>query len=1086
MKRFIISTLCLLMLLGLACGFAISLHPSRAFAQSLYNIEDAICFDISFGDITFTDTSYAGYDADGNVINGTHSADNIYVVQQSTTQTSHTVAVGTPTTPVTNKFEIHLKSINIDGPKTTEHHAAPIYVNTNANTVYIILDNNSNNTLTSYAQLFVSATSKTMLSEELRFGHAAIEKEIDTQGTLVVTCEEGHKLHLQGNTKGHNCTANGTCGSLSATANSDAKFNSAGNTRTAAAAAIGSKAEVSAKADKRTTLSSAPTMGKMYNLTIAGGKITAKGATGNSNNIDGVKVYLGGSPGIGVGAGLQQYSIGYAVDNLWITGGHINAIAGDGSAANIGGGYHAGYVRVSIYGGTVNATAQRTAATDIKRGPGIGGGGGGATSNATAGATVRIYGGDITATSQYGAAIGSGAGGNNGIGQTAWVYIYGGKIDARTSKGDGNGAGAAIGSGGSSGKGKGGTANIYIYDGTIFASSELGADIGGGGTQSTQSTGVGGEAIVTISGGNITAMTGGIGGGRAKTGAGGKATLTISGGVINAASVSGGQSVSGNGGNAIVDVSDGTINTGSIGGGRSSTGKIGSAAVTISGGKIHGQIIMDSTNLASGEACFFKMTGGTIDMTKPNNGHTFTFASPNGGVVHIVGASSDGSAIARVDGGVIRNSTAALGGAIYISGGGSALLSGGTIEYCAAESGGAIYVEHGDITITGGTIQHCEATNGGAVYVEGGNVTMDGGTLQHNAAKTNGGAIYLSTSSINANINIFSGSIIHNTAGKHAGAIGANAIGTYKIDVQIGLQECLGTHPHEHTSGTCPVISSNTSSDLGGALCLHGDANALTVDVYCGTLVANIAIRNPGSNTLNQRGGTVTVYAGTISPGIMVGGGIYTDTRIDAEQIILRFWSNFEGGPSDPYLVEVTIGVTVTFPVDTYTWTGHVLSGWATAPDASGLYIPAQGQHTIEDAADGYLDFYAVWDATSSFVIYIPESTPLDGTGVGTVEIDADINYFSIHSNLEVYFNSDFTLTDETGGAHISYKVTSSEFGAYHEIQNGDICATYQYNNKGSKTLHIQLLDTPSYAGTYTDNITFTIVYTEIIPEDED
>ena len=393
-------------------------------ASSLYNIDDAIVFDLSKGKVSFTDTAYSGFGEDGAEKSGDHNESNIYVIMQSNsgTATNNVVSVGTTSTAVTKKFEIHLRNLNIDAPKTVSNHAPAIYVNTDADTVYLILDNGTSSKMQAYAHLFKSIGSdrKGSLDDEAkRFGHAAIEKEIDTKGALVITCENGYKAYLADSTKGHNCSENGDCGYLYAKANAEAALNTSGYTRTAAAAAIGSKAEVSNTSDGRSSLTSAPTMGIMYNLTIAGGRIRAEGGKGNFNKLSAFnskKVYLGGSPGIGVGAGLQQYSIGYEANNLCITGGYIDAVAGDGSSANIGGGYHAGYVTINIHGGTIIATAQLTSEysdseRDMKRGAGIGGGGGGSTSNATAGATVNIYGGDITAYSSYGAAIGAGGGG---------------------------------------------------------------------------------------------------------------------------------------------------------------------------------------------------------------------------------------------------------------------------------------------------------------------------------------------------------------------------------------------------------------------------------------------------------------------------------------------------------------------------------------------------------------------------------------------------------------------------------------------------------------------------------------------------
>ena len=1119
-----------------------------------------IYLDLTYGDIKFTDTTFSGFNSLGEAISGEHKADNVYnIIQTNPSATSNTISVGTSSTPVTTTFEIHLCSINIDAPKTTSNHKAAIYVNTSSDNVYLVVEDGSTNILKAYGKIFTNGNKSALLSESQRFGHAAIEKEINTQGTLIVTCNEGLTAYKNGNTNGHNCSSSGNCGYLEAYSIGEAAFNTSGNTRTSAAAAIGSRGEFSATSDKRTSLTNAPTMGTLYNLVIAGGKIKAVGTKGNANS----DVYLGGSPGIGVGAGFQQYSVGFNAENIRITGGNINAIAGDGSSACIGGGYHAGYVKVNIYGGTINATSKLTNSKDSQRGAGIGGGGGGSTSNATAGATVNIYNGTITATSEYGAAIGAGAGGSKGTAQPAIINIYGGYITASTTKGNGlNGAGAAIGAGGSLGTGYGGKATILIAGGTVNASSELGADIGGGGTNSTEKTGVGGEGIITITGGTITAMSGGIGGGNANAGVGGNATLTISGGTINASKVNGGNSKQNNGGRATVVITNGTINTGSIGGGictESVNGKIGSAEVTISGGKIYGQIIMDSTNLGSGEKCYFKMNGGVIDLTNPNNGFTFNQAQPNGAAVYIVGSGNSTEAIAQMTNGTIKNANASYGGAIYIAGGGSMLMSGGSIESCnAVNNGGAVYIDNGTFTMNGGEIKNCTAQNGGAIYINdglftmadgnfnnnsstnGGSVYVNGGTFEisngqftnnesdyggavyvnngtftvrggefknnlainggaayvsggnidifnglfdGNEAITNGGAIYVNTNSVDVKINVYDGVITNNTAGNHAGAIGANASGNYAIELNIGLESCKGENCDNHSDGTCPVINNNTASRLGGAFCLHGESQKLFVNIYCGSIKGNIAIKNSGSNTLNQGGGHTIVWGGKIDPGIMVGGGIYDDNRVNEEQIYIRFWANYDGGPTDPVIVEVTYGITMVFPVDTYEWAGHELSGWASAPDNSGLYIPANGQYSIQETEDGYLDFYAAWDAVTSYIVYIPETMPIDNqTQAGNMDISAQLNYFKANSTLNIYVNGDFKLTNPSNTHDIWYDIYSSEFGDHTIIGNNEIVATFQYNNHLTKriTSKIKKNQELKYSDIFTDVLTFIVEYAEI------
>ena len=1042
-------------------------------------LEDGlIYFDLSYGNIIFTDTSYIGYDGEGNELSGEHNAANIYYIEQSGSgSTSNTISIGSKSTPVYENFEIHLCGVNIDAPHVVGNHAAAVYVNTDAGEVFIVLEDGSDNILKAYGKIFSNGKGSTWLTESQRFGHAAIEKEVDTEGTLVITCEEGLDAYRADNTDGHDCYYGDSCGTLSAYSIGEGLFKNS-NTRTSAAAAIGSAAEISDVSDKRTKLSGAPTMGTLYNLVIAGGNITAVGAKGNTNS----STYLGGSPGIGVGAGFQQYSIGYALDSLTITGGNIDSVSGDGSAAKIGGGYHAGYVTINIYGGRINATRNNTPSTDLIRGPGIGGGGGGATSNATAGATVNIYGGHITASSVFGAGIGSGGGGTDGIAQAATVNIYDGEIYASTTKGSGNGAGAAIGTGGSTGTGKGGKATVNIYGGYIVASSELGADIGGGGTNSASTTGVGGEGIINISGGEIVAMTGGIGGGNANAGKGGNATLTITGGIINASSVSGGNSKTNNGGNAIVEIEDGIINTGFIGGGDTSseTAYIGSAQVDIHGGEIYGQIIMDSTDLASGSECYFKMDGGTIDMTAPNNGYTFTAAQDNGSVVYIVGGAGSTEAIAQISGGTIKNGSAYDGGAIYIAGGGSMLMSGGTISnFDAINNGGAIYIDGGNFTMTGGLIEDCSAIDGGAIYVVGGNIDMYNGVIDDNFAANNGGAIYATSNTTDILVNIFDGEIINNKAENHAGAIGASVSGDLTVTINIGKEECLGVNPHIHDDEDCPVIANNEADIYGGAFCLHGNHNRLFVNIYCGYIDDNIALRYPGSNTINQEGGKFTIYGGQIDPGVMVGGGIFEDNRTESTTIKVRFWGNYDGAPTEPVIIEATLGITLNFPANTYVNGSHELSGWTNVPNGQAGWVPVGGQYAVYQDEDEYLDYYAVWDAVVSYIVYIPESCDIGDNGIGEVYLSAITSYFKKDSNLQVFINDDFTLVNvENSSDILYYEVRTTEPGVNGVLKNNDLVASWQYNNLIDKILTLMVVDSFT-SGNYNGTITFNVVYSE-------
>jgi hypothetical protein len=87
-------------------------------------------------------------------------------------------------------------------------------------------------------------------------------------------------------------------------------------------------------------------------------------------------------------------------------------------------------------------------------------------------------------------------------------------------------------------------------------------------------------------------------------------------------------------------------------------------------------------------------------------------------------------------------------------------------------------------------------------------------------------------------------------------------------------------------------------------------------------------------------------------------------------------------------------------------------------------------------------------------------------------------------SNLNVFVFGDFLLEGNWGpqGA-IPYELRSSEFGDFNILGNGDIVATFQYNNVISKILSLQLVPiggAPMYCGNYSDIITFTIEYEEV------
>ena len=157
--------------------------------------------------------------------------------------------------------------------------------------------------------------------------------------------------------------------------------------------------------------------------------------------------------------------------------GKLNAIyTFDGTAIGGDSGYNCG--TLNVYGGDVSAASDSGAAI---------GGGFSASNNGGNGGTVNVYGGNVIATSTSGAAIGGGFSIDGTAGNGGIVKVYGGEVSAASD------SGAAIG-GGCSTDGTGGDGStVEIYGGKVSATSTDGAAIGGG--NSTDGTGGDGSTV---------------------------------------------------------------------------------------------------------------------------------------------------------------------------------------------------------------------------------------------------------------------------------------------------------------------------------------------------------------------------------------------------------------------------------------------------------------------------------------------------------------------------------------------------------------------------------------------------------------
>ncbi len=163
--------------------------------------------------------------------------------------------------------------------------------------------------------------------------------------------------------------------------------------------------------------------------------------------------------------------------------------------------------------------------------------------------------------------------------------------------------------------------------------------------------------------------------------------------------------------------------------------------IVLDGGSESGVTAKDKTRIIYSEK-----TGATITLGRNAAlQNASTTGNGNGGAVYLNNASL------IIEGGVIRNCSAANGGAVYKNGtNGCVTFTGGSITRCTATgNGGGVYINGGpaaqsgdSFVMTGGSITRCTAKNGGGVWVHNDRrMSMSGGSISANSASTAGGGI---------------------------------------------------------------------------------------------------------------------------------------------------------------------------------------------------------------------------------------------------------------------------------------------------------------------------------------------------------
>lgn len=218
-----------------------------------------------------------------------------------------------------------------------------------------------------------------------------------------------------------------------------------------------------------------------------------------------------------------------------------------------------------------------------------------------------------------------------------------------------------------------------------------------------------------------------------------------------------------------------------------------------------------------------------------------------------------------IDGGVIANNSAYLGGGVAVYGKNSkAVLTKGSISENTGTvqattkiaSGGGAYIYLGEFTQNGGKIENNKTTknNGGGIYLLGGTYTLNNGTIENNtSAKAGGGAYVSKDNDNNAVFNMTGGKIIDNKAPNSAGGavmlnystfnISGGEISKNTANKYAGGIEC-SPGSYINISGA-PVIKDNISKEeeKNGGVYIDGHPSVGWANVNISELSENADIK---------------------------------------------------------------------------------------------------------------------------------------------------------------------------------------------------------------------------------------------------
>ena len=440
-----------------------------------------------------------------------------------------------------------------------------------------------------------------------------------------------------------------------------------------------------------------------------------------------------------------------------------------------------------------------------------------------------------------------------------------------------------------------------------------------------------------------------------------------------------------------------------------------------------------------------------------------------------------------MSGGSLSYCSAVNGGAVYVfvndNSQDSFTMSGtASITGCtASENGGAVCVAGGSAGMSGGSISSCTATgNGGAVSVTGGDFNMTAGTIQSSVSGNFGGAVYVE----DGNLDIFSGTVTQNTA------VDGGAVCVLEGNVTIGKEGCDGTeNNHSH-----PITTGNSATRYGGAFSVSGG----TLDIYCGQVTGNTADKYPNTASIYQNGGSITIHNGVDENSIssseitIIGANTgYEDKR--RTSFLVTLYPTPDTPDSQVYKFQVvnppqnSLKLSETL-IPAYSWEiiggkpddGYII-GWSTSKDTtkdnrnSQNFIPEDSKVLLSDD----VTYYAVWGNSQdlgTYTVTIPAVVNINTDGTSsTHQISVD-NFFipAIVGTLSVILSDYDGKLDDGYGNPLSYSLYDDK---KQQLTNGTSAASFTYYASAAQSISAKITETPDYAGTYTDTVTFTVNY---------